>query len=171
MTVTELQQRLHESRKRLLAAIAGVTEDQFKRRPAPSEGDDDPWSIAEILAHLLQQEQLRAERISAALKLDGAAVTPSAPESHQEGARAGRRAPVPQLIHGLLASRRRVELLLNEAGAIGGGLERHVLHPNDGRQSIAWMVEAKVIQHELEHVAQIEALRARVGAGAGVQSR
>ena len=124
------------------------------------------WSIAEVLAHLLQQEKLRAERIELALRQDGAAITPSSPEAQREGARAGRVAPVPQLIHGLLASRRQIEKLLDAAEALPDGLERGVLHPVLGRQTVAWMLRDKVIEHEKEHVAQIEALKASQAAAA-----
>ncbi|HEX5367818.1 MAG TPA: DinB family protein, partial [Dehalococcoidia bacterium] len=118
------------------------------------------WSIAEVLAHLLQQERLRAERIGVALREDGVGITPSDPEAYREGARAGRVAPVPQLIHGLLASRRQIERLLDEAEALQDGLERGVQHPLMGRQTVAWMLREKVIEHEREHVEQIEALKA-----------
>ena len=165
-----LRRDLAASRERLLSAIAGVSEEQFKRRtPPPSplslRGDvekaqEPQWSIAEVLAHLLQQEKLRADRIAVALREDGAAITPSDPEAHREGARAGRVAPVPQLIHGLLASRRQIEKLLDQAEALPDGLERGVLHPVEGRQTVAWMLREKVIEHEQEHVAQIAALKA-----------
>ncbi len=125
-----------------------------------------------MLAHLLQQEKLRAERIEVALREDGAAITASDPEAHREGARVGRVAPVPQLIHGLLASRRQIEKLLEEAQTLSGGLERAVEHPVQGRQTVAWMLREKVIEHEQEHVAQIEALKATHGAsGAAGQNR
>jgi hypothetical protein len=148
------------ARQRLLAAISGVTEEQFKRRPDdPSSDSGKGWSIAEVLAHLLAAEKLRADRIALALRQDGATITPSSPESHQEGARAGRVAPVPQLIHGLLATRRQVEHLLAQAADADNGLERCVNHPVHGRQTVGWMLREKVIDHEHEHVEQIEALR------------
>ena len=100
------------SRERLLEAIRGVTEEQFKRRPA--EGG---WCIAEVLAHQLASEKLRAERVRLALRQDGIEITPSDPEAHEAQARAGRIAPVPQLIHGLLAARREIEGLLTRSRA------------------------------------------------------
>ena len=119
------------------------------------------WSIAEVLAHLLQQERLRAERIATALRQDGVVVVPSGAEARREGARAGRVAPVPQLIHGLLASRRQIEKLLDEAEAVRSGLDRAVVHPVRGRETVASMLRKQVIEHEQEHVAQIEKLKAR----------
>jgi hypothetical protein len=155
-----LRSNLAASRERLLQAIAGVSEDQFKRRPPAADGGSAPnWCIAEVLAHLLQQERLRAERIALALQRDGVAITPSPDEVQYEAARAGRGLPVPQLIHGLLASRREIERLLGQASSLPGGLERANQHPRLGRQTVAWIISEKVIAHEAEHVAQIEAIK------------
>jgi uncharacterized damage-inducible protein DinB len=165
--VEELRQSLADVRERLLAAIAGVSEEQFKKRPPVVEGSDGPnWCIAEVLAHLLQQERLRASRIALALEQDGAPITPSPEEEHYEAARAGRASPVPQLIHGLLASRREVERLLDEAATSEGGLERTTMHPRLGSQSVAWVIRAKIIDHEAEHIDQIEAIKKALAAPA-----
>ncbi|HLF70690.1 MAG TPA: DinB family protein [Dehalococcoidia bacterium] len=161
-TAEELRATLSAGRERLLRAIAGVSEEQFKKRPEAS--DDGPaWSIAEVLAHLLQQEKLRSGRVALRLANDGAPITPSPPEAHLEGARAGRTAPVPQLIHGLLAARRETERLLDQAASTNA-LANAVVHPESGRQTIAWLIEEKVAAHEAEHAAQIEKLRELVGA-------
>jgi hypothetical protein len=154
---TAIRQRLSESRARLLEAIRGVTEEQFKRRPI--EGGR---SIAELLALQLVSEKLRAERIRQALAADGATVELSDPEAQAQQARAGRVAPVPQLIHGLLAARRQLERLLDDAEAIDGGLERFVLHPREGRQSIGFILTEQVAARELAFVADIETLKALV---------
>ena len=155
-----LRRDLEAGRERLLAVVSGVTEQEFKRRPPTLPGAaGPPWCIAEVLAHLLQQEKLRAQRIAIALDRDGAAITASTEEEHDEAARAGRASPVPQLIHGLLASRREVEKLLASAESIEGGLERAVQHPRMGRQTVAWMLREKVIAHEEEHAQQIEAIK------------
>jgi hypothetical protein len=157
----DLRHSLAEVRQQLLDTISGVSEEQFKKRPSVTEADAGPnWCIAEVLAHLLKQEGLRASRIAAAIVRDGAPVTPGTDEEHYEAARAGRASPVPQLIHGLLASRREVERLLDEAAAIDGGLERYTTHPQHGAQSIAWILQVKVIDHESEHIAQIESIKA-----------
>jgi hypothetical protein len=155
-----LRRDLQAGRERLLAVVSGVTEQEFKRRPPVEPGADRPgWCIAEVLAHLLQQEKLRAQRIAAALDVDGAAIRPSADDEEYEAARAGRASPVPQLIHGLLASRREIEKLLDRAESIAGGLERAVQHPELGRQTVASMLRERVIDHEEEHAQQIEAIK------------
>ena len=159
----DLKLELVAVRERLLAAIAGVNEEQFKRRPQAA-GDDKPWCIAEVLGHLLQQERLRGERITKALAKNGATVEPVLPEEQDRGAQAGRVAPVPQLIHGLLASRREIERSLDEAVLLPNGLARYVVIPGAGDASIEAMLRQGVIEHEAEHVAQILSIRAAVGA-------
>jgi hypothetical protein len=159
--VDDLHRSLTTVRAQLLACIAGVSEEHFKKRPpSPPDASGPNWCIAEVLAHLLQQERLRAARIALALQQDGIEITPSPEEEHYEAARAGRAAPVPQLIHGLLASRRQVERLLDEASTLKGGLQRTTTHPRLGPQTVAWVLQAKVIDHEAEHIAQIEAIKA-----------
>lgn len=157
MPTAAIPDALATGRARLLDAISGVTEEQFKRRPA-----DGGWSIAETLAHLLATERLRAGRIRLAFEQDGAVIEPSDPEAHEAQARAGRIAPVPQLIHGLLASRREIETLLQDA-IRAGALDRAVVHPVHGRQTIEHMLTEQVIAHEAEHVASIEGLKAALG--------
>jgi hypothetical protein len=151
---------LASGRERLLRAISGVSEDQFKKRPPAATDGTPAWCLAEILGHLLQQERLRAERIRLAIEQPEVVITPSTDDVHLEAARAGRGSPVPQLIHGLLASRREVERLLDQAATLDGGLDRAVIHPRLGRQTIAWIVHEKLIAHEAEHVTQIEAVKA-----------
>ena len=164
--VEALKDELRAGRERLLAAIAGVSEEQFKRRPtsppnphsASREGEQG-WSIAEVLAHLLALERAWSERIAQALAEDGAEVRPIADETLAEAARAGRVAPVPQLIHGLLAARRELGGLIDRAAAVEAGFERAVMHPRRGRLTVAWMVRTYGIEHEAEHTTQIEAIR------------
>jgi DinB superfamily len=165
--IDALRFALTAGRERLLEAIAGVSEEQFKKRPPAADESSGPnWCIAEVLAHLLQQERLRAGRVALALDQDGAAITPSPEEEHLEAARAGRGSPVPQLIHGLLASRREVERQLDRAASIDGALQRTNRHPKLGAQTVAWLLREKVIEHEAEHVAQIEAIKQALAAQA-----
>src|SRR6476469_2652656 len=62
----DLRCDLTAGREHLLAAIAGVSEEQFKRRP-PAPGGEPNWSIAEILSHLLYSERLWATGIALAI--------------------------------------------------------------------------------------------------------
>jgi hypothetical protein len=163
--IDELKTLLTATRKRLMRAVSGVSEQQFKRRPEPSAEDAEPWCIAELLAHILDFEQLWTGRIAQALVAPESRVTPSDDEQHEAARRAGRGAPVPQLIHGLLATHRELDKLVGRAEA-EGGLEHTVLHPTRGRLTVAWMIEVYGIEHLAEHTATIEELRAVVGAGA-----
>jgi hypothetical protein len=170
MTVAfdDLRRELTSGRERLLAAIAGISEEQFKRRPpvtAAKAGDIPNWSIAEILSYLLYSERLWGTGIALALTQDGVKVQAGALEAQEDDARRGRMAPVPQLVHGLLASRRQVELLLDQAAALDQGLKRYVLHPSDGRLTVEWMVRERVIGQEAAYVARIAALRDEMGIG------
>ena len=166
ISASQISQGLNGGRSRLLEAIAGISEEMFKRRPEIGSAEDGDsvasvasWSIAEVLAHLLASERLRAERIRRALQQDGFLVTPSDPGAHVQLARTGRSSPVPQLIHGMLAVRREVNGLLKEATNLEGGFERAITHPINGRQSVGWMLTEKIIAHEAEHLEQIEALK------------
>lgn len=165
MSPEGLKEALAVTRERLLRAISGVTEEQFKRRPS-SPGGGTEWSIAEVLAHLLQSHRLYAGRIRAALDHDGTAITSAPPDAHEEASRIGRAAPVPQLIHGLLAARREIERLIDRAAA-EDGMHHAVQHPLHGRQTVEWLLCQKVIDHEREHVEQIEGLRGVVGVDRG----
>jgi hypothetical protein len=155
----QLQSDLKAGRERLLSVIAGLSEEQFRRRPQTEGAAADDWSIAEILAHLLSQEKLRAGRIAIALEDDGALIAPSPPEMHDRDARAGGSAPISQLIDGLSASRQEVERLLERASRMDGGLARGVEHPQRGRETIAYLLETKIIEHETEHTDQIEQIK------------
>jgi hypothetical protein len=166
--VSELREALTAERARLMRAIEGVTEQQFKKRPDPTSADPQPWCIAEVLAHLLLDERVWTNRIRAAVKEDGAGVEPTDREAQDVSVRAARQAPVPQVIHGLLAGRRDLEQALE--ATMEAGLQRSVIQPQRGQLTIEWMVR-KVIEHEREHIAQIEALRSIVGATAAAGER
>jgi hypothetical protein len=161
----ESKRRLDAGQKHLFALLAGVTEEQFKRRPAATADDPLPWSIAEVLSHLLAGERLWCGRLKLALAEDGANITPSPPEAHEDDARAGRAAAVPQLIHGLLGVRREIEMLLAAASDSERSFKPNTLwHPRlRERLNLAWMFD-KIAGHHEEHIVQIEALRLAVGA-------
>ena len=143
---------LQSSRERLLAVVAGVSEEQFKRRPpveaVATAGD---WSIAEVLAHLLAVEQRQCARLEALVAGEDASEPALSDEERNAEARQGRSAPVPQIIHGLLAARRR--------------LERAVTQSQPGRETaMEQVLRIDVIEHEGGHTAQIEAVKSVLGA-------
>jgi uncharacterized damage-inducible protein DinB len=143
---------LQASRERLLAVVAGVGEEQFKRRPSvEAEAVAGEWSIAEVLAHLLASEQRAGDRVEALLAHRATPDPGPTEEERNAEARLGRSVPVPQIIHGLLAARRRLERALTESRA---GVP----------EAVGGLVRADVIEHETAHAAQIEAVRAALGA-------
>lgn len=147
----ELLRDLQAGRERLLGVVSGVGEAQFKRRPEPSDAAGRAgWCIAEVLAHLLASEQRAATRVEALLAGD-AGPEPVPEAERAEEARQGRASPVPQLIHGLLAARRALErsLTAQGRGALPAGVRA--------------TVREDVIEHEAEHTAQIEGIRAALG--------
>lgn len=159
----EMKQRLAASRERLFRAITGVTEQQFRQRPPVTPEAPQPWCIAEVLAHLLDAERRGAKGIELALREDGAAITWWEEEERLERARIGRASPVPQLIHGLLAARRELERVYDRALTTSGGLKRSLTDSRRGRMTIESIVRERILAHEEEHIAQIEALRVAVG--------
>jgi hypothetical protein len=166
-TALELRRRLDAVQEKLNELLTGVTEEQFKRRPPATAEDPKPWCIAEVLAHNLTLEETWDERIAQALEDDNGLIRPSPPELHEDGARRGRLASVPQLIHGLLGARwRTLELLHQATGPDGSVLPCSLWHPRLEQQlDLTWMFE-KVAGHCEEHISQIEALRHFVGAKA-----
>jgi hypothetical protein len=159
----ELRQGLAQSRQRLLQTLSGVSEAQFKQRPQSNPGETAVWSIAEVLSYLLAADRVSNQNIALALADDGApAATPDSIDADAL-ARVGRIAPVPQLIHGLLAARRELELLLDKASDLADGGDRSVTGQNGEQRSIVVLAD-EVLSRERERVGQIESLRERVGA-------
>lgn len=157
MTARTLLDDLAASRARLLRAISGVTEEQFKRRP-----DDGEWCIAEVLAHLLASERACNDAVTAVIAGRSHLTKATDEPDDAAAARAGRTAPVPQLIHGLQGARRVLETLIAarenslQAGAIS--------QAGSGTSALEYIVREKAIATEHEHAARIEALRELVGA-------
>lgn len=148
-----LVRELQASREQLLAVVAGVTEEQFKRRPpADAEALAGGWSIAEVLAHLLAAEQREGDRLEALLSGNPHAAPALTDEQRTAEARQGRAVPVPQVIHGLLAARRRIERALTAASL------------PELPDAVSHVIRHGVIEHESEHRAQIEAVKASLGA-------
>ena len=164
MGVSELAELLSASRQRLLRAISGVTEQHFKQLPAATDSETQSWCIAEVLAHLLLAERERSGWIEQALAGSEPAIEPMTPAALDAQTRAARMAPVPQLIHGLLAARRELEQRLDRAAA-DDALQRAVRHPEQGRLDIELLVGG-CAEAEEEHAERIEALRIAVGARA-----
>jgi uncharacterized damage-inducible protein DinB len=157
MTVSQLRSDLSESRERLFELIRGLTEEQFRFTT-----QEDPWSIATHLAHLLRIERIYAERAERALRENDPSMASTRVHNDDDPGRAQHLA-VPQIIHGMQAARRDLERVLDACG--DRGLERAIVHERIGRMTLAQMM-AKMAQHEHEHAADVERL-ARQARSAG----
>lgn len=144
MNTATLLTPLRASRERLLAAIAGLTEEGFQARP-----DTGGWSVAEVLVHVMDCEQQAAAALAANQPPPPASVDSRATLERWQGA------PTPQIVHGLLAARRSLEMQLT---ALSRDDPAHVLPGKEGAGGLATYIRS-LAAHELKHVAQIEAVR------------
>lgn len=149
MTVSTLRSDLQGSRERLFALIRGLTEEQFRHVPA-----GEMWSIAAHLAHLLRIERVFAERARRALTEDEPAI-PSTRVQNDDDPALAQRLAVPQIIHGMQASRRELDDLL--AGCDAAALSRAMRHERLGLVTVA-DVAVKMASHEEEHAAAVTRL-------------
>jgi len=152
----ELGALLETSRQTLMDAISGLDEEGFKVRPDTSE-----WSAAEVLAHLLATERTFTQQAQAAPSQERFTIAPVTEDERQEQARLAQRAPVPQILHGLLAQRRDTMRLLK--GLSSDQLTKTLTHPSRGDETAAGLFR-QTAEHEAEHAAQIRALRAQPAA-------
>jgi hypothetical protein len=157
LSTTELVARLERSRQSLMDAISSLDEEGFRARPQQGE-----WSIAETLAHLLTTERISLERARIVLVQDNPEIRWIEDEALNDLARSAQRMPVPQVIHGMLAQRRDVTVLLESLSP--DQLARPYRHERLGDHTDAWLF-ARMAEHEDEHAEEIASRRA----GAAVQ--
>ncbi|MBF6601056.1 MAG: DinB family protein [Dehalococcoidia bacterium] len=155
MPVAELRSDLQSSRARLFAPLRGLNEEQFRQVAVGSD-----WSIATHLAHLLRLERLYGERALRALREDEPQV-PSMGTTNDDEPASAQQLAVPQIIHGLQATRRALDELL--ASCDERMLARVVVHEHRGRLSV-WEMATKIIAHEGEHAEAVARLAAEVPA-------
>ncbi|HXF51597.1 MAG TPA: DinB family protein [Dehalococcoidia bacterium] len=142
MAVGDLLSRMEASRSRLFAAITGLTEEQARARPPAGR------CVSELLAHLMTWEQAVHRAIGAAIpELMPPPTSSEAP---------GRATPLPQLVHGLQAARRRTALLLERLDARQFALP--AVDPDGERTTVRALLE-RIPAHEDEHAAEIERIR------------
>ena len=147
----EIVARLEASRDALMQALAGLDEAGIRARAVAST-----WSPAEVLAHLLHSERVLLENARAALTHDTYAVISMTDEQREDEAKRAQRMAVPQIVHGLLASRRDTTRLLEQLS--DPELARPVRHARLGEQTVGWLFE-RAAEHELDHAGQIRAVR------------
>lgn len=149
---------LDSSRRDLLAALAGITDDQARFRPrtgGAAADAEEAWSIAEVLRHLVQAEEGIADRVARLARGEPAETSvPGALGGHAD-------TPLPGLIEALAASR---EKLRSVVESISGNerLDTTVAHAFFGELNCrGWL--ALWVRHEASHVRQIEQIKASEG--------
>ena len=155
MTVPQLQSGLQGSRERLFASIHGLSEEQFRYVPAR-----ETYAVATHLAHLLRIERVFTERAQAALNEDDPFVASTSVKNDDDPGLAQHLA-VPQMIHGMLNTRRDLDALLAQCDE--AALDRAIVHERIGRMTIA-DIAVKMAVHEEEHAAEIAKLVRQVPA-------
>jgi uncharacterized damage-inducible protein DinB len=144
-----LRSDLQGSRERLFDLIRGLSEEQFRYVPG-----GESWSIAVHLAHLLRVERVFVERARRALIEDEPRI-PSTRAANDDDPGLARHLAVPQIIHGMQASRRELDELL--ARCDDAALARAMHHERLGRMTVAG-VAVKMAGHEDEHAEEIARL-------------
>ena len=149
--LTERLDALAAARDALLAALDGVEQAQFARRPVERDEEHDArWSIREVLWHVADSERCWREWGEAALR--GEAVTSF------EGRR--RPAELNRLRHLLDSLDEQREATLALFAVLGDDADLAALHPSPGREiSVPGMLD-HLANHDRDHAAQVTALRA-----------
>ena len=149
VAATSLKAHLDDSRARLFEHIRGLTEEQFRHTPSGEE-----WPIAAYLAHLLRIERVYAERAAAALDEEAPFVASTRVHNDDDPGSAQRMA-VPQMIHGMLNTRRDLLAVLDRCD--DAALQRTVRHETLGPLSVQQMMD-KMAGHEAEHADDVARL-------------
>lgn len=162
MTASHLRSDLQSSRDALFSLLRGLSEEQFRHAPQPGD-----WNIAAHLAHLLRSERVVAARAALALRGDESPVK-STGVSNDDDPAVAQHLAVPQMIHGLQASRRDLLAVLDAAeGAGAGALDGAIIHERLGRMTVASMMQ-KQADHEREHAADVSRLASQAAAASRV---
>lgn len=162
MTASHLRSDLQSSRDHLFSLLRGLSEEQF--RFAPQAGD---WNIAAHLAHLLRNERMVAERAALALR-EHEPFVPSSGVSNDDDPALAQHLAVPQMIHGMQASRRDLLAVLDAAEAGGdAAMQRSIMHERIGRMTVASMMQSTA-NHEREHAVDVARLASLAAAATRV---
>lgn len=148
--LTERLEALAGARRALLAALDGIEQAQFVRRPDAPDEHAARWSVREVLWHVADSERCWREWAEAALR--GAAITRFE----------GRRRPAelnrpPHLLEALEEQRASTLALL---GSLGDEANLDAVHASPSREmSILDMLD-HLTNHDRDHAAQVTVLRA-----------
>jgi len=153
----------HEFILKALREACGELVDEFERvgRREASIHPDGEWTIAQIAAHLVDNEQMHVSYVDAILSMHSPRLEPVnfdalAEERGERGLDTGRLA--------YRYAHLRQELLYSVWGISRGALERTGEHPYRGTLSLLQLLR-ELHLHDLEHLWQVRALRERLTAG------
>lgn len=135
--------------KRLQKLIKPLSKKQMKRRPAP-----DRWSIAEILAHLVDAEVVGSWRMRLIMGSDGVPITAYDQDVWATTFDYGNADPKDSLRVFRTLRENNLTLLKSVPKKLW---ENHGLHSERGKETIAHMVRM-FAGHDLNHLEQVEKL-------------
>ena len=154
MEIHDLIQRLAENARRVEALFEGLSEDEARRAPAPTE-----WSAVAVLTHIRTAEAIMMPRLMQILVRPGVRV-PDMDEHRWAALLARARLPIGQQVEAFAARRRElVGLLLTLTPEEWATTGEHELLGEITARGIAEHAAA----HEQEHIQQIEAVRRSIG--------
>jgi len=159
----KIRRDLEGARARLFEAIAGLTEEQMRRRPGAGR-----WSVAEVMAHLPVWERHLLRQANSLQEEAGRTVTFPSETEREEAAGRGRRLPPPGIVHDLVAARWNTLSLLEELSA--QELDRRGYHDERGEITVMQVLTI-IADYEEEQAAHIQKLRKELGlpaAGSGL---
>ena len=154
MDTRVLIQTLDENARRVEALLAGLSEEEARRAPAPNE-----WSAFEVLTHLRTSEAIMMPRLLQILVRPGVRMPDM--DEHRWGELLARaRLPIPDQVLAFAARRRELvgllETLQPQEWATAGE------HETQGQLTVRRIAE-HAVAHEQEHLEQIEAVRRSIG--------
>lgn len=123
-----------------------VDESDAHRRPSP-----DAWSLAEVLAHLIDVEERYLARLKQVINEDG----PRVPSIHPDESRYDSAVPTDQLIDRF--EERRGETLVFLKGLSAGDWQRKTVHETWGAVSFRTLVQ-RLVDHDTNHLQQVATL-------------
>ncbi|HEY7268748.1 MAG TPA: DinB family protein [Dehalococcoidia bacterium] len=147
---------LEQAPKRLSAGTSGLNAAQLKQRPGSGE-----WSVIELVCHLRDYAEIFDSRIASALSED----SPEVASYDNEDMVASREYESQDLATVLAAHRAiRERMLAKLATLTEAQWQRTVRHATWGQPTLEWLMN-RCAEHELEHLADIEAVRRELGQG------
>ncbi len=138
--------------RKLERLVRGLTKRQLTRRPAPGK-----WSIAEILAHLADDELVVGYRMRMILSSNGIHIQAFDQDVWASSFQYSKRDPRESLEALRLLRRQNMALLKSTPGPMWNN---YGIHQERGRETIARIVKLQA-GHDLNHMRQIERIRNR----------